>query len=114
MQDTTKINRSRRLRKKLYLDEFAILGFDFSCQLAFENEAELDALFGEFIDFIEAKDLYVSGGSDNEYFEGFITSMGRYESTTEDDRTTVENWLSNRENVTDVSVGELVNAAYGV
>ena len=114
MQNTTEIKRSRRLRKKLYLDEFAILGFDFTCQLAFENKVELDAFFSEFIDFIEAKDLHVSGGSDDVSFEGFITSMGRYESATEDDRTTVENWFSNRKNVSDVSVGELVDAAYSV
>jgi len=113
MQTPTKINRSRRLRKKLYLDEFSILGFDFTCQLAFKDEAELDDFFCEFIDFIESKNLHVSGGSDNESFDGFVTSMGRYESATEDDRTTVINWLSNQEKVSELIVGELEDAAYG-
>jgi len=112
MQNPTKINRSRRLRKKLYLDEFSILGFDFTCQLAFENDAELDDFFCEFIDFIESKNLHVSGGTDNESFDGFITSMARYESATEEDRTTVQNWLSNQEKVSNVVVGDLEDPVY--
>ena len=43
--------KSRRLRKKLYLDEFAILGFEFTCNLN-ATEEEFDLLLDELLDFI--------------------------------------------------------------
>lgn len=112
MNNPTKINRSRRLRKKLYMDEFSILGFGFTCELAFENDEQLDNFFSDFIDFVESKDLHVSGGTDDESFDGFITSIGRYESATEDDRTDIQNWLSKQEKVSEVLLGKLEDPVY--
>jgi len=112
MNNPAKINRSRRLRKKLYMDEFSILGFGFTCELAFENEAELDSFFDEFISFVESNDLHIAGGSDDESFDGFITSIGRYESATEEDRTAVQNWLTAQEKVSEVVIGKLEDPIY--
>ncbi len=112
MNNPTKINRSRRLRKKLYIDEFSILGFGFTCELAFENDEQLDNFFSEFIAFVESRDLHVSGGSDDETFDGFITSIGRYESATEEDRTEIQNWLSKQEKVSEVLLGKLEDPVY--
>jgi len=112
MNNPAKINRSRRLRKKLYMDEFSILGFGFTCELAFENEADLDNFFSEFIDFVESNDLHITGGTDDESFDGFITSIGRYESATEEDRTAIQNWLTAQEKVSEVLLGKLEDPVY--
>lgn len=112
MNNPAKINRSRRLRKKLYMDEFSILGFGFTCALAFENEAELNIFFGKFIDFVESKNLHVAGGADDENFDGFITSIGRYDSATEEDRTDIQNWLTAQEKVSEVLLGKLEDPVY--
>ena len=112
MNNPAKTNRSRRLRKKLYLDEFSILGFGFTCELAFENEAELDNFFSQFIVFVESKGLHVEGGSDDESFDGFVTSIGRYDSATEEDRTAIQNWLIAQEKVSEVLLGKLEDPVY--
>lgn len=112
MNDSTKINRTRRLRKKLYMDEFSILGFGFTCELAFENDEQLDSFFSEFIDFVESKELHVAGGADDETFDGFITSIGRYESATEEDRTAIQDWLSAQDKVSEVLLGKLEDPVY--
>ena len=46
---TTPIKRSNRLRKKLYLDEYAILGFEFSCKIDLTEEAD----YGQFFDNLD-------------------------------------------------------------
>jgi len=53
--------KSRRLRKKLYLDEFAILGFEFTCNLN-ATEAEFDLLLDELLEFIDKRKLCIAGG----------------------------------------------------
>jgi len=111
MNNPAEINRSRRLRKKLFMDEFSILGFGFTCELAFDNEADLDNFFDEFIKFVESNDLHIAGGSDDKYFDGFITSIGRYESATEEDRTAIQDWLTAREKVSEVVLGKLQDPA---
>lgn len=101
--------RSRRLRKKLYTGEFVVLGFEFSCTLAMENEAEIDALVESFTDFIEARNLLLGGGVNTTSFGGFIVAAGRYDSPTEDDRAAVQQWLSQQAKCSDVVVSELAD-----
>ncbi|GAL15006.1 hypothetical protein JCM19233_6020 [Vibrio astriarenae] len=40
-------NRTRRLRKKLYVDEFAVLGFGFSCQVDIDSDTGYEAILNE-------------------------------------------------------------------
>ncbi|ROS05682.1 hypothetical protein EDC56_1228 [Sinobacterium caligoides] len=104
---------SRRLRKKLYLGEFAILGFEFSSQLSFNDEAGYDAFFDGLIALIDGRELMISGGGNKSHFEGFVTSNQRYGSTSEDDRNAVQAWLTAQECVSDIKVGELTDVYYG-
>ena len=52
---TKEVVRSRRLRKKLYLGEFAIMGFDFSCKVDINSDAEFEAFLEAFADVAEEK-----------------------------------------------------------
>ncbi|WP_428774386.1 YggL family protein [Vibrio sp.] len=103
-------NRSRRLRKKLYVDEFAVYGFSFSCQLSVDSDKQVDSLIDEFVDFIERRDLVMGGGADQTSFDGFIVPEGRYESAKEEDRLAVDNWLSQRPECSNVEVSALTDA----
>ena len=101
--------RSRRLRKKLHLDEFQQLGFEVSITLKPNLEIdELDRFLDEFIlDAIEKNELAFGGGTGC----GFITTWKRG-SVCEAHRTIVENWLSQRQEVVSVALGPLVDAWY--
>ena len=46
---TNKTLRSKRLRKKLYLEEFAILGFEFSYTINLDSAEEYETFFEGFI-----------------------------------------------------------------
>lgn len=102
-------NRSRRLRKKLHLDEFQQLGFEVSITLKPNlGIDDLDRFLDEFIlDAIEENDLAFGGGT----AYGFITTW-KCGSASEAHRTIVENWLSRRQEVVSVTLGPLVDAWY--
>ncbi|RJX64843.1 DUF469 family protein [Vibrio sinensis] len=103
-------NRTRRLRKKLYTGEFTVLGFEFSCRLEMQQESEFDQLIDDFMAFLEKRDLIMGGGADLTSFDGFVVPEGRYNSATEDDRTAVEQWLTERAKCSEIKVGTLVDA----
>jgi uncharacterized protein YggL (DUF469 family) len=106
------IVRSRRLRKKLYLDEFAILGFEFSCKIDLESTEAYDIFFDAFADHVDQRDLFVNiDGQDNQ-FDGFVTSGERYGSATDSDRKSMEDALADFSIVSDVVVGPLVDVFY--
>jgi uncharacterized protein YggL (DUF469 family) len=109
---SNEIVRSRRLRKKLYLDEFAILGFEFSCKIDEVSEEDYDAFFDAFADQAEKRDLFVSIDGQEHQFEGFVTAGNRYGSASEDDRKAMEETLAAFNIVSDVVVGPLVDAFY--
>jgi len=106
------IKRSNRLRKKLYLDEFAILGFEFSCKIDLSVEADYGQFFDNFAGQVEDRNLFVSLDGDDEQFEGFVTSGDRYGSATEEDRKAVEEALSAYKIVSEVKIAKLVDACY--
>lgn len=108
------MSRSKRLRKKLYLDEFAIFGFEFECHLSCTSEDEFDTFMIEMIDFFESRNLNVGGGGSVESFGGFVCSNERYGSATEEDIEETQAWLSTHRMVTGVNVGQLVDAMYGM
>jgi hypothetical protein len=107
-----KSNRSRRLRKKLYLEEFAILGFEVSCDLNLDNEEGFDVLLNEFLGFLDSRELCMGGGGNTNSFGAFICSDHRYGSASNDDKEAVVAWLGSNKAVSNVVAGELVDANY--
>ncbi|PMH43244.1 hypothetical protein BCU68_04445 [Vibrio sp. 10N.286.49.B3] len=104
-------NKNRRIRKKLFLGEFAILGFEISCKTSITDFAQYDTFVDDFIDYIDSIGLCFGGGG-LELFEGFLCSIERYRSATEEEKQQVLTWLENREEVQSVTVSELVDANY--
>jgi hypothetical protein len=80
------IGRSRRLRKKLYVGEFAIMGFEFTCKVDIDSDTQFEEFLEAFADVAEDKNLLISLDNDDEQFEGFVTSHDRYSSATEEDK----------------------------
>ena len=104
-----KHQRSRRLRKKLHLEEFQELGFDVETSLknALAGDAE-EALLIAFIDeLIEPRGLIYGGG----VACGYVCKAGGG-SASEEDRTAVREWLQARSEFASVTVHELSDAWY--
>jgi uncharacterized protein len=102
--------RSKRLRKKLHLDEFEELGFSISFALPqnLDNET-LDIFLGRFItDVIEHNDLSFGGGI-GPTSEGFVT-LDKRGNATEEHRVLVRKWLASHPFVSHIQIGELVDA----
>ncbi|MCZ2722788.1 50S ribosome-binding protein YggL [Marinomonas sp. 15G1-11] len=104
--------RNRRLRKKLYLGEFAIKGFEYSCDLDINSETDFDAFFERFLDVLEERKLCMGSGGDLTSLTGFICSELRYGSATEEDLIAMEAWLNAEAVVSNVVMGKLVDANY--
>jgi uncharacterized protein YggL (DUF469 family) len=106
--------KSRRLRKKLYLDEFATMGVELDCNLSCQNESELEIIMDDFVVYTDTLNLCIGGGGDLNSFAGFISSKTRYGSVTESDILNITNWLKEQNIVSDFNLGELVDANYGM
>lgn len=106
-------NKSRRLKKKLYLDEFAISGFEFSCTLNAKTSDDFDSLLSQLVDFVESRELSMGGGGDAKLFTAFICSEHRYASATEEDRDAITAWLDKQKAIENITVNKLVDANYG-
>ncbi|CAH8190990.1 putative protein YggL [Vibrio aestuarianus] len=104
-------NKNRRIRKKLFLGEFAILGFEVSCATSIKDFEQYDLFVDEFIDYIDSIGLCFGGGG-LELFEGFLCATERYRSVTEEEKAQVVKWLESRAEVNKVDVSELVDANY--
>jgi uncharacterized protein YggL (DUF469 family) len=104
-------SRSRRLRKKLYLDEFATQGFDLDFEFAQEMDADqLDAFIEEFMDgVIDANELAFMGSACAETIAGVVICKGRYDSVTAEQRQAVADWLSAHAAVKSCECGELTD-----
>lgn len=103
--------RSKRLRKKLYLDEFAVFGFGVSALSAYQGVQPYNQFIDEFLEYIESRGLLFGGGGRPESFEGFVVSNQRYGSPTDDDRKAIQAWL--QQYFTNLRVCKLVDANYG-
>ncbi len=102
-------HRSRRLRKKLHVDEFQQLGFEVSFRLRDDlQEGELASFWERFIlEAIEANGLVFGGGDTS----GFITgSCGT--TVNIGHRQLIDSWLKAQPIASGVSTGELVDAWY--
>jgi uncharacterized protein YggL (DUF469 family) len=104
--------RNRRLQKKMYLGEWAILGFEFSFKLTEASEEQYELFFNSLEELVSVEELYISLNNNSESFEGSATSAERYGSATEKDRAAIEALLNSHAMVTEVKVGDLVDAFY--
>ena len=102
-------NRSRRLRKKLCVDEFQELGFEVNLTYrdGLEAKAVDDFLEAFLNEAIEANDLGYIGGEDY----GFVCLAGRG-SVNEEQRGQVEAWLKGRSELAEFNVSPLMDVWY--
>ncbi|UFH50647.1 YggL family protein [Pseudomonas sp. KNUC1026] len=102
-------NRSRRLRKKLCVDEFQELGFELNVEFKQDlSEQAIDAFLDDFLaDAIDANGLDYVGGEDF----GMVC-LGERGSVSEEQRSAVEAWLKGRDELSKVEVSPLVDAWY--
>ena len=114
MKTTNQVKRSNRLNKKLYVGEYAVLGFEVSFKLTEVDEQTFDTFFTEIVEFVESRELIMGGAGGSETFSIYVSSYGRYTSATEEDRSAFEQWLSAREFITEKNVAVLTDAYYGV
>lgn len=99
-------NRSRRIRKKMRVDEFQELGFDVAWKLKDGISGdELDAFIDKFFaESIQPKGLGFGGEGDT-LWHGLICTQ-KLGSCTDEHRTAVEKWLTDN-GATSVAVSEL-------
>jgi len=114
MQTPSLKNKSKRVQKKLYLGDYAVLGFEVSGQFIQGDDSDLDSFFDDFMKLIESNNLCFGGGYSKQGFDGFITSIDRYNSPTDDDLNTIKTWMSSQTNISNVELGGLIDANYGV
>ncbi len=102
-------NRSRRLRKKLCVDEFQELGFELNLDLKDDlSVEEIDTFLDQFLlEALDANGLDYVGGDDF----GLVCLGGRG-SVSEEQRAAVESWLKGRSELTKVEVSPLLDAWY--
>ncbi|HCM48383.1 MAG TPA: hypothetical protein DIS98_13080 [Colwellia sp.] len=106
--------KSRRLRKKLFLDEFATMGVELDCNLTCKNESDLEIIMDDFYAYTGTLNLCIGGGGDLSSFAGFISSQERYGSVTEADISSITHWLKEQNIVAEFNIGKLVDANYGM
>lgn len=106
--------RSKRLRKKLFQDEFATFGFELECEFKDDISEEVISQFVDsfFIDAINAEGLAFGGGLSSKRLSGFVGSNQRYGSTSEADKAKLLAWLKAQPQVASVALGEIIDANY--
>ena len=102
-------NRSRRLRKKLCVDEFQELGCELTLNLREGlSEAEIDEFLDAFLpDAIEGNGLGYVGGEDY----GFVC-LAKRGSVNEEQRSQLEAWLKGRKELSDFTLSPLLDVWY--
>ncbi|TRX75026.1 50S ribosome-binding protein YggL [Pseudomonas mangiferae] len=102
-------NRSRRLRKKLCVDEFQELGFELNLTYP---EGASDADIEAFLDSLTQEALVANGlgyvgGEDY----GFVC-LGKRGSVSEEQRQAVETWLKSRKDLAGFTISPLMDVWY--
>ena len=105
-------SRNKRQLKKMYMGEWAILGFEFNFQLTEASEQQYELFFTSLEELVNTEELYISLDNNGELFEGTVTSAERYGSATEENRAAIEALLNSHNFVSEVKVGGLVDAFY--
>lgn len=106
----------KRLRKKKHLEEFRQMGF--SIHLRFRSHlspGEFDQFLDELIeDAVETEGLAFGGGGSHEQgLNGVVSRDHRYDSTTEEDRAGLNDWLLSRSEVVSCRVSGLWDLWHG-
>jgi len=98
----------KRLRKKLHKGEFRQLGFCLEFDYSVTDEISFDTFLDSFIDdCIEGNGLECGGGG-FEHLSFFVT---RYKgSASEEQRNAVKEWLERQPQVSNIILGELIDA----
>ena len=106
--------RSKRLRKKLFQDEFATFGFELECEFKSDLSDETISEFVDsfFIDAINAEGLAFGGGLSSKRLSGFVGSNKRYGSATEEDKAKLLAWLNAQPQVAKAELGDIIDANY--
>ncbi|MDO2948450.1 YggL family protein [Aeromonas simiae] len=105
-------NRSRRLRKKLRVDEFQELGFDLNWNFPVgTTEAQIDALVDAFIDEVVEPRALAFAGSGHLVWEGMVCTQA-IGKCTEEDRQVIEGWLKGK-GMEQVKASSLFDLWYG-
>ncbi|OEC34904.1 hypothetical protein SAMN05216600_105279 [Pseudomonas cuatrocienegasensis] len=102
-------NRSRRLRKKLCVDEFQELGFELNLNFkeGLSDEA-IDAFLEQFLrDAMTANGLGYVGGDDFG-----LVCLSKRGSVSEEQRAAVDAWLKGRDELVDYTVSPLLDVWY--
>ena len=109
-------NRSRRLRKKLHVDEFQEFGFEVA--IRFEDSVDTEEAVVAIVDhwLVDAMDkngLMFGGASTHSpgSLGGFISKSDRG-TLTEEHRALIKDWLTAQDNVKNFKIGPLVDAHY--
>ncbi|UTW03090.1 DUF469 family protein [Amphritea atlantica] len=100
---------NRRLRKKLYLGEFAVNLFEIHVKLSTSAESDLDAFIGSFVDQLEKQGLTYFGYSDPDGIQGHVLSQQRYESPSEGQRQELSEWCAAYPTIESVELSELMD-----
>jgi len=100
-------NRSRRLRKKLCVDEFQELGFELNLDFKQDlDDQAIDAFLDAFLtEAMDANGLDYVGGDDFG-----LVCLAKRGSVTEEQRAVVEAWLKARSELTKAEVSPLMDA----
>lgn len=101
----------KRLRKKYHLKEFTQYIFGVGFQFDAADDQQSEALFDEFIDFIESQKLGFGGGGMGNQWDGFIEADRK--SVTEEQRTSVIEWLVKNDRITAYTVTPLMDGWNG-
>lgn len=105
-------SRKRRLRKKLHIEEFQVLGFEVDFRLNKSMErGGTDRVFDFFIDRIEQRELSCGGGGSIHELHFFITRRDDT-STTQDDRRYVLEAINAMPEVVQVNASDFIDAHY--
>ena len=102
-------NRSRRLRKKLCVDEFQELGFELLLNYREDlDEVAADAFLQQFLqEAISANDMIFIGCD-----EFGMVCLGKRGSVSEEQRGKVDAWLKGRNELESYTLGALADAWY--
>lgn len=101
--------RSKRLQKKLHLNEFQELGFDVDIKFKEEITPEQkDIFFERFLEECVEANKFMLGGTCESFFICKVKG-----SCTEEDRILLDNYITKSPEVSEVDVYTLIDAWYG-
>lgn len=109
----TLAGKNKRLRKKLFLGEYAELGFKVDLIFDAMSEQGRDEFLDQFIDEIENRQLTLCSVCEIDTFSGIIAAEKPYGSATDDDREFFQDWLANYPRVSTVVIHPLDDVNYG-